>query len=223
MDPRTASFLRHAGELTELGRYDEAAGLERQARDAAARAGDPPDAVLAWHVQVARRTFLQARWAEAETALRAAVALAGPADATPRDRFDVEFRLGLVLQRQERTAEAIAQLERTLALAAGLGPAFVAPPAATRALAASLRAAGRDAEADRLEAVLPAPEIPAPATPAPARTGRPLPPPLAAPADDSLEAVFRDLDALIGLAAAKAQFRRLPSCCASTSCAAATA
>ena len=209
MDPRTASFLRHAGELTELGRYDEAAGLERQARDAAARAGDPPDAVLAWHVQVARRTFLQARWAEAETALRAAVALAGPADATPRDRFDVEFRLGLVLQRQERTAEAIAQLERTLALAAGLGPAFVAPPAATRALAASLRAAGRDAEADRLEAVLPAPEIPAPATPAPARTGRPLPPPLAAPADDSLEAVFRDLDALIGLAAAKAQFRRL--------------
>ena len=32
---------------------------------------------------------------------------------------------------------------------------------------------------------------------------------LAAPADDSVDAVFADLDALIGLAAAKAQFRRL--------------
>jgi tetratricopeptide (TPR) repeat protein len=218
VDARTTSFLRHAGELTELGRYDEAAGLERQAREAAARAGDPPDALLAWHAQVARRTFLQSRWPEAEEALRAALALALPGDATPRDRFDLEFRLGLALQRQERTDEAIAQLERTLALAPTLGPAFVAPPAATRALAASLRAAGRDAEAARLEATVPAApppveqraptgEQPAPAAP-PAPT-RPLPPVLAAPADDSVDAVFADLDALIGLASAKAQFKRL--------------
>ena len=222
MDARTASFLRHAGELTELGRHDEAAGLERQAREAAGRAGDPADALLAWHAQVARRTFLQGRWVEAEEALRAALALVVPGDATPRDRFDLEFRLGLVLQRQERTAEAIAQLERTLALAPTLGPAFVAPPAATRALAASLRAAGRDEEAARLEAPLPQPPAaePRPAdAPPPAAADaaerpavpptRPLPAVLAAPADDSVDAVFADLDALIGLAAAKAQFRRL--------------
>ncbi len=171
---------------------------------------------------MARRTFLQGRWVEAEEALRAALALVVPGDATPRDRFDLEFRLGLVLQRQERTAEAIAQLERTLALAPTLGPAFVAPPAATRALAASLRAAGRDEEAARLEAPLPQPPAaePRPAdAPPPAAAGaaerpavpptRPLPAVLAAPADDSVDAVFADLDALIGLAAAKAQFRRL--------------
>ena len=146
MDQRTASFLRHARELTEQGRYDEAAGLERQARAAAARAGDPPDALLAWHAQAGRRTFLQSDWAEAERALRAASALAIPGGATPRDRFDLELRLGLALQRLERTDEAIAQLERTLAL--DLGPAFKPPPAVHRALAESLRAAGRGAEAD---------------------------------------------------------------------------
>ena len=214
VDARTASFLRHAGELTELGRYDEAAGLERQAREAAARAGDPAPALLAWRAQVARRTFLQARWTEAEEALRAAIALAGPGDATPRDRFDLEFRLGLVLARQERTEAAIAQLERTLALADGLGPAFVAPAAVHRALAERLRAAGRIEEAQRIEAALPAPAPPPPApAPAPASPavapGRPLPRAVAAPADDSFAAVFRDLDALVGLATAKAQFKRL--------------
>ena len=146
MDRRTASFLRHARELTELGRYDEAAGLERQAREAAARAGDPPDALLAWHVQAGRRAFLQSDWAAAERALREASALAMPGGATPRERFDVELRLGLALQRLERADEAVAQLERTLAL--DLGPAFEPPPAAYRALAESLREAGRDAEAD---------------------------------------------------------------------------
>jgi SpoVK/Ycf46/Vps4 family AAA+-type ATPase len=45
-----------------------------------------------------------------------------------------------------------------------------------------------------------------PAAPAPRA---PLPATLAAPREDSFDAVFRDLDALIGLAAAKAQFRRL--------------
>ena len=74
------------------------------------------------HAQAGRRAFLQSDWAEAERALRAAIALAVPAGATPRDRFDLELRLGLVLQRQERTDEAVAQLERTLAL--DLGPAF---------------------------------------------------------------------------------------------------
>ena len=75
-----------------------------------------------------------------------------------------------MLQRQERTDEAIAQLERTLALAPTLGPAFVAPPAATRALAASLRAAGRDAEAAALEAPLAvAPAEPAAVPPRAAR------------------------------------------------------
>jgi SpoVK/Ycf46/Vps4 family AAA+-type ATPase len=230
VDARTASFLRHARELTELGRYAEAAGLERQAREAAARAGDPPDALLAWHAQVGRRAFLQSDWAAAERALREASALAVPAGATPRDRFDVELRLGLVLQRLERTDDAIAQLERTLELARDLGPAFAPPPAVYRALAESLRAAGRRDEAERAESALadaersaaargagargaaePAGSPPArdaaarPASPAPA----PLPPPLPAPREDSFDAVFRDLDELIGLAAAKAQFRRL--------------
>ena len=227
MDQRTASFLRHARELTELGRYAEAAGLERQAREAAGRAGDPPDALLALQVQAGRRAFLQSDWVEAERALRAASALAVPAGATPRDRFDLELRLGLVLQRLERTDEAVAQLERTLAL--DLGPAFQPPPAAYRALAESLRAAGRRDDAARAESALAAAERseaqrsenargeagrdePArgeaarPAAPAP---HAPLPPALRAPRDDSFDAVFRDLDALIGLAAAKAQFRRL--------------
>ena len=221
MDLRTASFLRHARELTELGRHDEAAGLERQARDAAARAGDPPDALLAWHAQVGRRAFLQSDWAAAESALEQAIALAVPAGATPRDRFDLELRLGLVLQRLGRTGDAVAQLERTLALAQGVGPAFSPPPAVYRALAESLRAAGREQDAERAEAALAeteriaaersgaerSREAAAPA--APQRPRAPLPPPLEAPRDDSFDAVFRDLDALIGLAEAKAQFRRL--------------
>jgi SpoVK/Ycf46/Vps4 family AAA+-type ATPase len=181
MDARTASFLRHARELTDLGRFDEAAGLERQARDAAGRAGDPPDALLAWHAQVGRRRFLQADWQGAEEALRGAVALAVPAGAPPRDRFDLELRLGLVLARQERHAEAVAQLERTRALAEGF-PGFEPPPALHRELAESLRALGRAADAAAVEV---------------------------APADDTFDAVFRDLDALIGLATAKAQFKRL--------------
>ncbi len=57
----------------------------------------------------------------------------------------------------------------------------------------------------------------APAAPAPPeradRAGTqpraPLPPAIPAPREDSFDAVFRDLDALIGLATAKAQFRRL--------------
>jgi stage V sporulation protein K len=227
VDPRTASFLRHARELTELGRYAEAAGLERQARAAAARAGDPPDALLACNAQIGRRAFLESDWVAAEDALRAAIELSGPGGATPHDRFDLELRLGLVLQRLERTDAAIAQLERALALAAGLGPAFAPPAAAHVALAESLRAAGRDADARRVEAALgaaerrhaelaPAAPAAAPAAPAaPARAERPRPPgpplprALEAPRDDSFDAVFRDLDALIGLAAAKAQFRRL--------------
>jgi stage V sporulation protein K len=211
VDQRTASFLRHAQEMTELGRYAEAAGLEREARAAAGRAGDPPDALLAWHSQVGRRAFLQSDWAAAEAELRAALALAGPAGATPRDRFDLELRLGLTLQRQGRSEDAIAQLEHTLELAAAFGPAFAPPAAAHRALAESLRAAGRHSDAARIEAALPAPE-PAPA-PRPATTTAapraPLPPPIAAPREDSFDAVFRDLDALVGLATAKAQFRRL--------------
>ena len=251
MDQRTASFLRHARELTELGRYADATGLERQAREAAARAGDPPDALLACQAQVARRAFLQSDWAAAEHALREAVALAVPGDATPRDRFDLELRLGMVLGRLERAAEAVAQLEHALELArTELGPAFVPPPAAYRVLAESMRAAGRAADADaalaaaeRLDASARAAAGPAPgAAPspgAPARDAAPsreapgpgaapppgapgpsprdaaaaprpsLPPVLAGPAEDSFDAVFRDLDALIGLAAAKAQFRRL--------------
>jgi stage V sporulation protein K len=203
LDPRTASFLRHAAEMTALGRYDDAAGLERQARDAAARAGDAPEALLGWHAQVGRRTFLQARWDEAERALRAAIELAGPGHATPRDRFDLEFRLGLTLQRLERHAEAVAQLERTLALAGGFGAAFEPPPGLRHALAESLRAAGGPDAAAGVE--------PARATPAPApRVERPAPPaPPAPPVDDSFDAVFRDVDALIGLAGAKAQFKRL--------------
>ena len=243
MDQRTASFLRHARELTEQGRYEEAAGLERQARAAAARAGDPPDALLAWHAQAGRRAFLQASWQEAERELREASALAIPGGATPRDRFDLELRLGLALQRLERTHEAIAQLERTLAL--DLGPAFTPPPAVHRALAESLRAAGRGAEADAATAEADrvtaergaggvhgaapsdpgsdgaggahdaAPSDPGPPGPRDAAAPRsphprtPLPPAIPAPREDSFDAVFRDLDALIGLATAKAQFRRL--------------
>ena len=212
MDVRTASFLRHAGEMTERGRYDQAQGLERQAREAAGRAGDPPDALLAWHAQVGRRCFLQSDWAASERALRAAIELAGAAAATPRDRFDLEFRLGLALQRQERHAEAIAQLERTLALAEGFGPAFVPPPAVGRALAESLRAAGRAADAARVEAELPEPAPAATPAPAPGPRQRPhvaLPRPIPAPAADSFEQVSRDVDALVGLATAKAQFKRL--------------
>ena len=235
MDQRTASFLRHARELTEQGRYEEAAGLERQARAAAARAGDPPDALLAWHAQAGRRAFLQAGWQEAERELREASALAIPGGASPRDRFDLELRLGLALQRLERTHEAIAQLERTLAL--DLGPAFTPPPAVHRALAESLRAAGRDAEADAAtaeadrvtaergagargepagvhDAAPPDPGPPAAgprdvAAPRSPHPRAPLPPAIPAPREDSFDAVFRDLDALIGLATAKAQFRRL--------------
>ncbi|HTE62533.1 MAG TPA: AAA family ATPase [Solirubrobacteraceae bacterium] len=223
MDQRTASFLRHAREMTELGRYAEAAGLERQAREAAARAGDPPDALLAFHAQAGRRAFLQADWAEAERALREASTLAIPAGATPRDRFDVELRLGLVLHRLDRPEEAVAQLERTLAL--DLGPAFTPPPAVHRALAESLRAVGRrtEAEAALAEAARITAERDEGGRDESGRseTGRdeggrtgtppraPLPPAIPAPRDDSFEAVFRDLDALIGLATAKAQFRRL--------------
>jgi stage V sporulation protein K len=218
VDQRTASFLRHARELTELGRYAEAAGLERQARAAAARAGDPPDALLAVHVQAGRRAFLQSDWAEAERALREASALAILAGATPRDRFDLELRLGLVLHRLERPGEAVAQLERTLAL--DLGPAFRPPPAVHRALAESLRAVGRRTEAEA--ALAEAERITAERNEGGrdeagrdegGRTGTPprapLPPAIPAPREDSFEAVFRDLDALIGLATAKAQFRRL--------------
>ena len=218
MDARTASFLRHARELTELGRYDEAAGLERQAREAASRAGDPPPALLAWHAQVGRRRFLQADWPGAEAELREAVALAVPADAPPRDRFDLELRLGLVLARQERHAEAVAQLERTLALAESF-PGFEPPPALYRELAAGLRALGRPADAAAVEVASPPTAVgrtaaPAPRAPAPSPLPRaPAPPParatLAAPVSDTFEAVFRDLDALIGLATAKAQFKRL--------------
>jgi hypothetical protein len=219
MDARTASFLRHARELTDLGRFDEAAGLERQARDAAGRAGDPPDALLAWHAQVGRRRFLQADWQGAEEALRGAVALAVPAGAPPRDRFDLELRLGLVLARQERHAEAVAQLERTRALAEGF-PGFEPPPALHRELAESLRALGRAADAAAVEVAAPPATAgrPAPAhrpaAPPPARVPAASPGAAAArtrlpPADDTFDAVFRDLDALIGLATAKAQFKRL--------------
>jgi hypothetical protein len=209
MDARTASFLRHARELTELGRYDEAAGLERQAREAASRAGDPPPALLAWHAQVGRRRFLQADWAGAEAALREAVALAVPADAPPRDRFDLELRLGLVLARQERHAEAVAQLERTLALAEGF-PGFEPPPALYRELAAGLRALGRAADAAAIEVASPPTAVGRAATPAPrAPAPSPVRATLPAPDSDTFEAVFRDLDALIGLATAKAQFKRL--------------
>jgi hypothetical protein len=211
MDARTASFLRHARELTDLARYDEAAGLERQARDAAGRAGDPPDALLAWHAQVGRRRFLQADWTGAEEALRAAVALAVPAGAPPRDRFDLELRLGLVLARQERHAEAVAQLERTRALADGF-PGFEPPPALHRELAEGLRALGRAADAAAIEvAAAGRPATPAVArVPAPPSAPRaPLRPARLPPADDTFDAVFRDLDALIGLATAKAQFKRL--------------
>ena len=212
MDARTASFLRHARELTDRGRYDEAAGLERQAREAASRAGDPPPALLAWHAQVGRRRFLQADWPGAEEALREAVALAVPGDASPRDRFDLELRLGLVLARQERHADAVAQLERTLALVEGF-PGFEPPPALYRELAAGLRALGRAADAAAVEVAAPptavgraaAAPVPAPRIPAPS----PVRATLAAPDSDTFEAVFRDLDGLIGLATAKAQFKRL--------------
>jgi hypothetical protein len=210
MDARTASFLRHARELTELGRFGEAAGLERQAREAAARAGNPPDALFAVQAQTGRRAFLQGDWAAAEPALRAAIGLAVAAGAVARERFDIELRLGLVLQRLGRTGEAVAQLERTIALGAELGPAFAVPESAQRALAESLRAAGRPADAERVEATLPPPapaQAPAP-TPPPA-TPAPAPRTIRAPGDDSVDAVFADLDALIGLTAAKEQFRRL--------------
>jgi tetratricopeptide (TPR) repeat protein len=203
VDSRTASYLRHARELTDLGRYTDAAGLERQARAAAAAAGDEPDALLACSAQMGRRAFLESDWSAAEEALRAALALVGPAGAQPRDHFDLELRLGLVLQRQGRHDDAIARLERARALADGLGPAFERPEGLAIALGESLRAVGRGAEAPPVE---PESVEPARAAPAPAR---PLPEPLAAPREDSVEAVFADLDALIGLASAKAQFRRL--------------
>ena len=215
LDARTTSFLRHAGELTELGRHDEAAGLERQARDAAARAGDPPDALLAWHAQVARRRSCSPA-GRRPRGPRAALALALPATRRRATASTSSSASGSRCSgwsgptRRSRSSSGRSRSRRAR-------PRVRRAAGGHRALAASLRAAGRDADAAPLEAPLRAAPAEPPrrrrAAPAPphARPAapRPLPPVLAAPADDSVDAVFADLDALIGLASAKAQFKRL--------------
>ena len=148
-----------------------------------------------------------------------ALAVPGRRDAARPLRPRVPARPRAAALRAHR--RGVAQLERTLALAQGVGPAFSPPPAVYRALAESLRAAGRTQDAERLEArARRRPSGPPPAE----RRRRPREPrrrpPRSGPArrcrrrwqaprDDSFDAVFRDLDALIGLAEAKAQFRRL--------------
>ncbi len=235
LNDRVASYLSRARELAAGGRYDDAGGFERLAKQMAdALTGDSRQEDVAIDRAVAARLRMQGRHAEAARRLKEAVLVADALPGIePRERFLLHHELGTALLDAGDDLGAITVLEKAVGEAAPFGPAF-APAIRTRlALATALRRGPRAAEADQhlvaardaLAAGRPegweksVAEIDAlrtqPAPPAPAPVAAPViaaPPPPLPPAHFDQAAYDRalaDLDELIGLAAVKDQVHRL--------------
>ena len=237
MSERFESYLRHAAERVRAGDFPGAEGLERLARETLERLGSPPELVARLHAQRGERAMTQGDYASAEQAFGAAIAaLRGAGAAGGRQLFDLHQRLGIARSRQGADDRALAAFDEAVALAAAFGQAFLPVAYVYVARAESLRRLGRraDAEASLRAAITAAKRAPvdgrekvaaaareglaelrpAAADPGAARqasTGPPPPPDRASLRFDepAFDAVLAELDALVGLAAVKAEVRRL--------------
>jgi tetratricopeptide (TPR) repeat protein len=238
LNERVASYLDQAREQLKDGDYDKAEGFERAAAQAAEPLQDGRAEQLELCRVRAERLKLQERHAESAAQLRDAVAIADGLDAEPHERFEILSSLGVALTRAGDLEASVGAFQQALAVAFRISPTFW-PAASTRVLmSVPLRRLGRRGEADatlrealRLTTELRPPGAgrliaqiegeltelrvshgppmvgPPPVTPAPDAPAVPLP---QAQFDEAAYALaLADLGALIGLAAVKAQVRRM--------------
>ncbi|MDX6681055.1 MAG: hypothetical protein QOG94_1094 [Solirubrobacteraceae bacterium] len=238
MPDRFESYLRHAAELLRSGDLARAEGLERLARETLERLGSPPQLAAKLHALRGDRAMRQADYPHAESAFGDALEALREAGGEPRERFEVLQRLGLARSHQGADERALEAFDEALAVAASIGPAFPPAAYVHISRAESLRRLSRraDAEASLRAAIAAAEHAPlesreriakaarsaldalrpssaaAGAAP-PAAPSQPSPAPLAPSAlradDAGFDAVLAELDALVGLAAVKAEVRRL--------------
>ncbi|HEV7808164.1 MAG TPA: AAA family ATPase [Solirubrobacteraceae bacterium] len=238
MPDRFNSYLRHAGELLRSGDLARAEGLERLARETLERLGSPPQLAAKLHALRGDRSMRQADYPQAEAAFDDALAALREAGGEPREHFELLQRLGLARSHQGADERALEAFDEALAVAASIGPAFPPAAYAHIARAESLRRLSRraDAEASLRAAIVAAEHAPPEGRariataarraldalrPSAAAAGTAAPPspgppphapldPVALQADDAaFDAVLAELDALVGLAAVKAEVRRL--------------
>jgi tetratricopeptide (TPR) repeat protein len=238
MSDRFESYLRHAAELVRDGDFFRAEGLERLARETLEGLGSPPALAAKLDAQRGERAMSQGDYPRAEEAFARAVA-ALRENGGGRELFELLQRLGRACSRQGADERALTAFDESIALAASIGPAFFPVAYAHIARAESLRRLGRraDAEASLRSAIAVAERAPVDGrekivqaardalvelrpAPAPAPAGRPAvpaaapPPPPPDPASlrfdaAAFDAVLAELDGLVGLAAVKAEVRRL--------------
>ena len=239
MTDRFESYLRHAAELLRSGDFVRAEGLERLAREALEKLGSPPQLLAKLHAQRGERAMSQADYPAAEEAFGEAIAvLRRDGVDGGRQLFDLHQRLAIARSRLGDDERALEAFDEAIALAEPFGPAFFPLAYVHIARAESLRRLGRraDAEASLRAAIAvaerapldgrekivdaarealgelrPVPARAAPVEPRPASKGPPPPPdPKALRFDEAaFDAVLKELDGLVGLAAVKAEVRRL--------------
>ncbi|MEA2220399.1 MAG: stage sporulation protein [Solirubrobacteraceae bacterium] len=237
MPDRFDSYLRRAAELLRSGDFARAEGHERLARETLERLGSPPRLAAKLHALRGERAMRQADYPQAEAAFTDAIEALREAGGEGQELFELLQQLGLARSQQGADERALAAFDEALAVVAPFGPAHypsayvhIARAESLRRLArradaeASLRAAIAAAEhapleaRDRialaarraLDALRPAPAAPVAPGGAPPVPPRPPPDPGSLRADEAaFDAVLAELDALVGLAAVKAEVRRL--------------
>jgi tetratricopeptide (TPR) repeat protein len=235
MPDRFESYLRHAAEQLRNGDFLRAEGLERLARETLERLGSPPGMAAKLHALRGDRAMRQADYPQAEEAFADAVAALRKSRAEGRELFDMLHKLGLARSHQGADERALVAFDEAVAGAAIFGPAYYPAAYVHIARAESLRRLGRRADAEAsLRAAIAAAEHaplevrdkialaarraldalrPLPATavkPVGAPAPRPPLDPSTLKADkEDFDAVLAELDGLIGLAAVKAEVRRL--------------
>ena len=236
MADRFDGYLRKAAELLREGQFTQAEGFERLARQTLEALGSPPDLAAKLHALRGERAMRQADYPHAETAFTEAIDAMREAGGGGADVFELWQKLALARSHQGADARALEAFDEALKVAASIGPAFSSAAYIHIGRAESLRRLGRRAEAEEslraaiaaaeyapqegrdrialaarraLDALRPAgAKVDAPPV-RPAAPG-PAPDPASLHSDESAyDAVLAELDALIGLAAVKAEVRRL--------------
>ena len=239
MADRFDSYLRSAAEMLREGRLSQAEGFERLARQTLEALGSPPDLAAKLHALRGDRALRQADYPHAERAFGEAIAALRESGGGGGELFELLQKLAISRSHQGADERALEAFDEALAVATSIGPAFSSAAYVHIGKAESLRRLGRRAEAEEslraaiaaaqyapkegrdrialaarraLDALRPRPADGSrpPVALAGARPDAPAAPPPPLHADASAyDVVLAELDALIGLAAVKAEVRRL--------------
>jgi len=234
---RFDSYLRSAAEMLREGRLSQAEGFERLARQTLEALGSPPDLAAKLHALRGDRAMRQADYPHAERAFDEAIAALRESGGGGGELFELLQKLAIARSHQGADERALEAFDEALAVAASIGPAFSSAAYVHIGKAESLRRLGRRAEAEEslraaiaaaeyapqegrdrialaarraLDALRPRPgDGSRPPVAAGIRPAAPTAPPQLRADASAYDVVLAELDALIGLAAVKAEVRRL--------------